>query len=150
MAKFPGVSERSWTEAIAGIYARPPGSRPPLRTGQCPVGNAPAAGKSPAGRARSLCYTAAACLAAVNVFAMARAGCLQLHVPIKHQNKSKVWTIHPLNDQGSARTTRVDSEKVILFNPVVAAVREGNGPDEGRVADALNLYFLSRNVPAVG
>ena len=86
----------------------------------------------------------------MNVFAMARAGCLQLHVPIKHQNKSKVWTIHPLNDQGSARTTRVDSEKVILFNPVVAAVREGNGPDEGRVADALNLYFLSRKVPAVG
>ena len=81
---------------------------------------------------------------------MARAGCLQLHVPIKHQNKSKVWTIYPLNDQGSARNTRVDSEKVILFNPVVAAVREGNGPDEGRVADALNLYFLSRNVPAVG
>jgi hypothetical protein len=102
VAKLPGVSERSWAEAIAGIYARPPGSRPPLRAEQCRVGNAPAAGKSPAGRARSLCYTAAACLAAVNVFAMARAGCLQLHVPIKHQNKSKVWTIHPLNDQGSA------------------------------------------------
>ena len=75
----------------------------------------------------------------MNVFAMARAGCLQLHVPIKHQNKSKVWTIHPLNDQGSA--SRVQDQDS----------HGSTGLDlEATLADALNLYFLSRNVPAVG